>query len=383
MTKEELEQLFNESEKDFVIYRLPSDDHLTLQHPLNHTIQTLTPDQLPAPQAGFAFAPFNLKGEYPIYFMPEGEKVRIELDQLEVGEMADFDEHYLENMEQQDFHESLVEKGIRAIKEGEMSKVVLARRIDVPVDDTYSALDHYLQLCEKYPKNFTYYIKLKDNRWMGSSPELLLSGKEDKLETVSLAGTISKEENASFRDKEKQEQQIVSETIEEAFKAAGLTDIQKEGPFEITMGDIAHLKTRYEVHRSLDSSTSEAPGMGGKGARLRQGYVGLGPTETNDLAQLILSLHPTPAVSGSPKDKAIDFIIKNEGYDRRYYTGFLGPVSEDSFELYVNLRCMKLHPEFISIFVGGGITADSFPPSEWEETVLKAKTLLELKRKAM
>ena len=45
-------------------------------------------------------------------------------------------------------------------------------------------------------------------------------------------------------------------------------------------------------------------------------------------------------------------------------------------ELYVNLRCMKLTAGIASIFVGGGITKDSIPEQEWQETIAKSKTML-------
>ena len=43
------------------------------------------------------------------------------------------------------------------------------------------------------------------------------------------------------------------------------------------------------------------------------------------MAALVEELHPTPAVGGLPKAAAVDYILKQEGYDRSYYTGYLGP----------------------------------------------------------
>ena len=116
--------------------------------------------------------------------------------------------------------------------------------------------------------------------------------------------------------------------------------------------------------------------------------------ETYDLKQLLGNLHPTPAVCGLPKEDAKQFILNNEAYNREFYTGFLGElnikekktrnsnrhnVENDAYatiktisNLYVNLRCMQIKPKNALIYVGGGITIDSSPEAEWEETVHKS-----------
>jgi len=99
------------------------------------------------------------------------------------------------------------------------------------------------------------------------------------------------------------------------------------------------------------------------------------------LWELVSALHPTPAVAGQPKEDAIHFIKELEPHDRMYYTGYLGPVSFDrEINLFVNLRCMKIDPAGISLFAGGGITLDSDPSDEWDETRWKAESLLKIMR---
>ena len=77
----------------------------------------------------------------------------------------------------------------------------------------------------------------------------------------------------------------------------------------------------------------------------------------------------------------MSFILENENYDRAFYSGFLGPIHvKNRSQLFVNLRCMQLKQEHALLYVGGGITQDSVPEAEWEETVLKSKTLLAILR---
>ena len=101
-----------------------------------------------------------------------------------------------------------------------------------------------------------------------------------------------------------------------------------------------------------------------------------------------------------PKDLAKVFIAENEEYSRSYYTGFLGEINciaEQSrtstgrntehkafktlvkeSQLYVNLRCMQLIGDSAKVYVGGGIVASSDPEKEWQETVDKARTMMQV-----
>ena len=82
-----------------------------------------------------------------------------------------------------------------------------------------------------------------------------------------------------------------------------------------------------------------------------------------------------------------EFILKHEGYDRSYYTGFIGELNRrssviddltQSSHLFVNLRCMEIfeNPSLKAmLYIGGGITAASLPELEWEETIQKSRIM--------
>ena len=93
-------------------------------------------------------------------------------------------------------------------------------------------------------------------------------------------------------------------------------------------------------------------------------------------------MHPTPALCGLPKQEAKQFIIKNEGYSREFYSGFLGEINKDfefntagKSDVFVNLRCMKLDKNEAHLFIGGGITKESNPLNEFQETINKSQTI--------
>ena len=133
---------------------------------------------------------------------------------------------------------------------------------------------------------------------------------------------------------------------------AGVNDIHEQGPQTVAAGNVVHLQTVFRAE--------------------------LPAAERLQLANRVLAeLHPTSAVCGMPKHKALSFILAHESYDRSFYSGFLGPVHIDGHSsLYVNLRCMQLHAQSASLYVGAGVTADSDPEAEWRETEMKAETVL-------
>ena len=85
----------------------------------------------------------------------------------------------------------------------------------------------------------------------------------------------------------------------------------------------------------------------------------------------------SPAHScGLPKEEAYHFIIENEGYDRSYYSGFIGWLDpKGKTDLYVNLRCMNILPQTFTLYAGGGLLAASQLEDEWQETEDKLDTM--------
>jgi isochorismate synthase len=140
----------------------------------------------------------------------------------------------------------------------------------------------------------------------------------------------------------------------DCFKKIRLRDFKEKGPRTIVAGDLLHLKTEFEVNMK----------------------------ETNfpELGTVMLELlHPTSAVAGMPKAPALAFLQKNEGFDRSFYSGFLGPIQvEDKSSLFVNLRCMQVLKNEAILYAGAGVTEDSNPEKELEETGLKFNTILNI-----
>ena len=171
---------------------------------------------------------------------------------------------------------------------------------------------------------------------------------------MALAGTQKYEENKilNWSEKEREEQQIVIDAITDRLqKVTSVLKISKT--YNRRAASVVHL-------------CSDITGI------LKKGKA--------NLPNITSYLHPTPAVCGRPQKVAKEFILNNEGYDREFYTGFLGPVCENKScsNLYVNLRCMKIENNSVQLFVGGGITLASNPLEEWVETQNKLVTMLQV-----
>lgn len=262
-----------------------------------------------------------------------------------------------------DIHEAGFEEyadGVRKIKDAIEKKVivkaVLSRILLQETSPSFSPLEFFNKLSAVYPSAFVYIFHIPGiGCWMGASPELLLSTDGHYLETVSLAGTqkTGSSQYFSWEEKELDEQQIVTNHIRRCLEKY-CENIQIAGPDTVLAGPVAHLKTVF-----------------------RANMKGLG--QPDKLDRLIRELHPTPAVSGEPVKEAMDLIKKLENHARQYYTGFLGPVNlHNKTQLFINLRCMQIFKNSIAIYVGAGITSGSDPKSEWEETGIKAASLLNI-----
>ena len=302
-------------------------------------------------EKGFVFASFD---GTKTYLIPESESeiVHFSLDKKEKTITENIRSKASDDAKS-DF-ESLVSKGIQAIKNEQFQKVVLSRTeiVEIP---SFDMVETFQKLVQLYPTAFVYcFSHPKIGNWIGATPEQLLKVTENKFETISLAGT-QKDTGSSeivWGEKEQEEQQFVTDyLVQRLQKVASAVEFSK--PYSVKAGSIWHIKTDVSGVLNCDSS----------------------------LKKVIQLLHPTPAVCGLPKEIAKDFILENEPYDRSFYTGFLGELNCSfaqetiSSDLFVNLRCMQIKDLQAHLYMGCGITKDSNPEKEWEESVNKSMTM--------
>ena len=95
--------------------------------------------------------------------------------------------------------------------------------------------------------------------------------------------------------------------------------------------------------------------------------------ETIDDAALLSSLHPTPALCGTPKEKAFSLIRELEPFERGLYGGVLGWTTDEESEWIVAIRSCFLHGNVATLFSAAGIVEGSHPEEEWDELNQKLK----------
>lgn len=331
---EEIQVLLSQ-QKPFVCYIKPNEIVWNLLVQQNDKIIEFTN------QSGFVFMPFH-----------EGKQVVIQFEgnSFSQGNLEKLKQKLAKNFtsesNQKGAFESLVAKGISAIQNDEFDKVVLSRKI--VLKEQISIVDSFQNLISTYPTAFRYlFYHPKIGLWMGATPEQLVKINQNQFETVALAGTQVYSENVIWTTKEIEEQQFVTDYIIAKVKNKVINLIVTDAK-TVKAGNLVHLKSFISGELTTDF-------------------------QTNDLVK---ALHPTPAVCGLPKEKAIDFILKNEGYNRKYYAGFLGEYNKDNqTDLFVNLRCLEVENDVVNIYVGCGITKDSNPEKEFIETENKSMTM--------
>jgi len=254
----------------------------------------------------------------------------------------------------------LVDLALKEISLGLFQKVVPSRRLGLHIENIdFNQILNALTV--RYPNAFVSFTFIPATGiWIGASPEVLVNTNQGKIfETVALAGTQALQPGQSlsevaWRQKEIEEQAYVSRYIINCFKKIRLREFDEIGPKTVVAGNLIHLKTTFRV----DMEAVNFPQLG---------------------SVMLKLLHPTSAVCGMPRQQAFDWLKANEGYDRGYFSGFLGPVNMDgNTSLYVNLRCMNIEGNQAWIYAGAGVTEDSQPAKEWEETSIKMNTLLDI-----
>ncbi len=258
------------------------------------------------------------------------------------------------------------EAALDAITAGEVSKVVLARRVDARFDrpvDVHTVLARFRAL---EPACTVFGILDADRSFIGASPELLVSRRGDRIVSHPLAGTAGLAPPGPAEDpasrsaldhlvgsaKETEEHRLVVDAI--AGILAPLCDRLEVplSPEVVRLATVAHLGTRLV------------------------GRLAPGPNRP-DVLDLVAALHPTPAVAGSPTAAALALLERLEEGGRGRYAGPVGWVdSRGDGEFVVGIRSATVEGDRASVHAGAGIVAGSDPKEELAETALKLRTAL-------
>lgn len=351
MQEDLIRQRFSEAKDlNFAACRLPNSDKVYFFYSDNSA--QLRRLDFKHQQADFVFSPYSAGSQ--TYFMQSsvvyvneqclfGNLNTLKKVEREIKDINNFEAD-------ETFFANYVNQIIDTIRADKLDKVVAARCAKVALPKTFHHADFFTQLLNQFSNAMIYYINHAElGCWCGASPEVLLYAENESLSTVALAGTMPINTNESWSEKEKEEQYMVTDFIEQVFDKFKL-DYKKQDTSEFVAGNIKHLYTPINASTSQDW--------------LNQKFH-----------RLLGELNPTPAVCGIPQFDASIFIGKHEKLERRFYSGFGGIVNNNSIHLHVNLRCMEIGKQNAILYAGAGITEHSNVKNEWEETDRKLNVL--------
>ncbi|NDV58457.1 isochorismate synthase [Bacteroides sp. 519] len=331
--------------KSFAVYRIPGDNCLNLIQQEEEPY-TLSDFGSLNRKSGFVIAPFVITEKTPLVLLT-GKEQRIEVADKEYSSATVVNNtHIIEELYRERFNVF-----ITSLNNGELDKLVLSRKAECERAQNFSPGSTFLKACQWYIRSYVYLCHTpQTGTWLGCTPEIILSGEGQSWHTVALAGTQPLQNGnlpEVWDEKNKKEQALVAGYIKAQLNTLGIT-VTEKGPYTVRAAELAHLKSDFAF--SLPNND----------------YLG----------DLLTLLHPTPAVCGLPKEKAYRFILENEGYSRRYYSGFIGMLDwEKGSNLYVNLRCMEILKDKLCLYAGGGLLPSSTLEEEWQETEDKLFTI--------
>ncbi|WP_329499208.1 isochorismate synthase [Kitasatospora herbaricolor] len=259
-------------------------------------------------------------------------------------------------------YRTAVAEAVRLMNEHpELSKVVLARTLELTAPGGADLTTMLHRLIHRDPNGYTFAVPAGGAATLvGASPELLLSRRGRSVVSNPLAGSAARS----------------ADPVEDMRRAAALTESPK---------DLAeHAFVVDAVRRTLEPYCADLV-VPARPSLIRTAAMWhLSTTVTGTLRDaatsaldLALALHPTPAVCGTPTDRARELIGALEPFDRGLYTGVVGwgDATGDG-EWVVTLRCAEAEGERLRLFAGAGVVAASVPEHELAETGAKFRTFL-------
>ena len=340
----------------FAYYRLPYLHHANFVAQHQGEPEVLSSVAELNGKEGFVIAPFSPSSDCPVLLIHPDESRLLAISE---ERMASSSESELkESISARDIYAEDFECFHRELEKGTFRKIVLARKATMlTADKDFEKL--FMKACRMYPRLFVSLVYTpQSGMWLMATPEILLRGEQGRMLTMSLAGTQKAEpsrtvadypiEGVEWSQKNREEQLYVTDYIEDCIRAFS-DDYQLKGPYTTMAANLYHLRTDITF-------------------QLR---------DEGRLGDVIDTLYPTPAVCGIPKDEARRFILQHEHQPRKYYSGFVGPISpQGKTHLFVSLRCMNILPDgTCELYAGGGLLKESEMEKEWNETEAKMQTI--------
>lgn len=255
-----------------------------------------------------------------------------------------------------------VDASLKAFDAGLLRKVVLARRSCLELNEPIGPFALAAIIMGSSPACFHFCIQpsAESGAFLGASPELLYRRIGERLESEAVAGTrprsLDPVEDARLEaqllqmSKERLEHRLVVDSLARTFEKLCAISSNDETPGMLKLSRVQHLRTAFQgtLHEGIDD------------------------------ASILKAFHPTPATCGCPIKAAFEFLAEHEGFDRGWYAGPVGCVSDDEAEFAVAIRSIHWRGRELDVFAGAGIVEGSDAEREWMELEDKISGVLNL-----
>ncbi len=253
----------------------------------------------------------------------------------------------------------MVNKAKKYIKLGDIFQVVLSQRFEAKL--TKNPLEIYKKLRVTNPSPFMYFFNFNDFQIIGASPEILVRLRDNKITVRPIAGTRPRGKNIK---QDKFYEKDLLKDKKELSEHLMLLDLGRNDAGKVSKINTVKVTESFVIERYSHVMHIVSNVIGEYNKKFSK-------------FKSLLSGFPAGTVSGAPKIRAMEIIDELENSKRKVYAGGIGYFSANGeFDTCIALRTAVAKKDKFYVQAGAGIVADSIPTKEYEETINKAKALI-------
>ena len=266
---------------------------------------------------------------------------------------------YIKSNTSKDNFFNMVKKAKKYIKLGDIFQVVLSQRFEAKL--TKKPLEIYKKLRVTNPSPFMYFFNFRDFQIIGASPEILVRLRNNKVTVRPIAGTRPRGKTV-VQDKFYEKDLLKDK--KELSEHLMLLDLGRNDAGKVSKVNTVKVTESFVVERYSHVMHIVSNVIGDYNKKFSK-------------FKSLLAGFPAGTVSGAPKIRAMEIIDELEKSKRKVYAGGIGYFSANGeFDTCIALRTAVAKNKKFFVQAGAGIVADSIPKKEYEETINKAKALI-------
>ena len=297
-----------------------------------------------------AFTHYYIVENGESFYLHAGESVPIE--NYEVPRVH---HHYKETSDDKADWNRLMDAIANGISSGEMTKVVSSREVEFTSETPYNVASILANLVDNNPNCFIFGYEKNGRTFVGASPEILVRHRGSEILSYALAGTAPKDGPNAWT----KEQLLTSEKnlVEHNIVLDRIVNTMKQITPDVTVGETGIMELSHLYH-------------------LRT--IIIAKDSTKSLVEWAKILHPTPALGGEPREKALALLQEYESHERGMYAapfGFMKDMGDGI--VVVAIRSALIMDNELYAYAGCGVVADSDADEEYAETNNKMRTILD------